>query len=275
MKQGNRNQHSKLLVAVCVLAGLLGALVLSAVLFRAIGTPRREYGELQIQIGATTSPNDYDPEAFYTQEGFLRYSAGEHLVGIDVSAHQGLIDWQLVAESGVEFAIIRAGYRGSSKGLLYEDETFRSNIEGAKAAGIETGVYFFSQARNVQEAREEAEFLLSLLQGEEIELPVFYDWEFIEGSERIGSPAEIPMTDCAVAFCKVIKSAGYEAGVYFNQTYGYYHLDLTKLQNYTLWLAEYGETPTFAYHFDCLQYTDSGTVAGIETAVDLDLWIEE
>ncbi|MGM9563046.1 MAG: glycoside hydrolase family 25 protein [Faecousia sp.] len=219
-----------------------------------------------------TAPlNAYAPEDFYLENGFLRYGT-DSLVGIDVSTHQGLIDWQAVKDAGVEFAIIRAGYRGTTQGLLYEDELFRANLDGAKEAGLLVGVYFFSQAANEEEAAEEAEFVCGLLDGAKLDLPIYYDWEEVSGQSRIPGVAEIPMTECAVAFCEAIKAQGYEAGVYFNQTYGYDHLDLLALQDYSLWLAEYGNTPTFDYHFHCLQYTDSGVVDGIETEVDLNVF---
>lgn len=219
-----------------------------------------------------TAPlNAYAPEDFYLEDGFLRYGT-DSLAGVDVSTHQGLIDWQAVKDAGVEFAIIRAGYRGTTQGLLYEDELFRDNLDGAKEAGLLVGVYFFSQAANGEEAAEEAEFVCALLDGAKLDLPVYYDWEEVSGQSRIPVAAEIPMTECAVAFCEAVKAQGYEAGVYFNQTYGYDHLDLLALQDYSLWLAEYGNTPTFDYHFHCLQYTDSGVVDGIETEVDLNVF---
>ena len=217
--------------------------------------------------------NAYRAEAFYTQDGFMRYADAEYRVGIDVSTHQGLIDWQQVAAAGVQFAILRAGYRGATVGELYEDEQFRYNLEQARAAGLQIGVYFFSQARDEAEAREEAEYVCTLLRGERLDLPVFFDWETVDGSERVSHPSEIDMTACAIAFCETVEARGFDAGVYFNQTYGNHYLELAKLQDYMLWLAEYNDTPGFAYTFDCLQYTDSGTVAGIEGSVDLDLLI--
>lgn len=215
--------------------------------------------------------NTYDAEAFYEENGFLRYRAMQHMVGIDVSEHQQNVDWQAVRGSGVEFVILRVGYRGYTAGGLREDETFRDYYDGARAAGLKIGAYFFSQAMNVQQAREEATYACELLGDRTLDLPLFYDWETVSGSERIPSPDGLPLTDCAVAFCKVVRRNGYDAGVYFNQSLGYRYFDLSRLQDYTLWLAEYDTTPEFHYHFDCLQYTDSGTVNGIEGGVDLDI----
>ena len=176
-----------------------------------------------------------------------------------------------LAASGVQFAILRAGYRGYTEGSIQEDAYFEQNLAGAIDAGLDVGVYFFSQAMDEQEAREEASYACELIGTRKLDLPLFYDWETVSGSERIPTPDGLPLTDCAVAFCKVVRRNGFEAGVYFNQSLGYRYFDLSKLHDYTLWLAEYDTTPEFHYHFDCLQYTDTGTVAGIEGGVDLDI----
>ncbi len=217
----------------------------------------------------TVPKNEYNDQSFYREDGFLRYRDSEHLLGIDVSAHQGVIDWTAVAATGIDFAIIRIGYRGSTVGELYEDEQFRYNLEEAVNAGLQVGVYFFSQALTPEEAAEEAAYACSLLDGFALSLPIYFDWEFIGG--RVESLSDIAMTDCAVAFCEEVEAQGYTAGVYFNQEFGYFYLDMMRLQEYHLWLAEYNETPTFRYHFDCLQFTDSGTIDGIETVVDLNV----
>lgn len=254
---------------VAIALAVAVAIVVVGVLLFLLRSPAEE----EAPSAPTAAENEYDPDAFAMRDGFLRYDGGKHMVGIDVSTHQGVIDWQAVADAGVEFAILRVGYRGSTEGKLYEDEQFHENLAGAKAAGLKVGVYFFSQALDAGEAAEEAGFACDILDGAALDLPVFYDWEEVSGGTRVESAASVPMTECAAAFCRAVEQQGYTAGVYFNQNYGYGHLELEKLQDYTLWLAEYGDTPGFRYHFDCLQYTDSGTVAGIEGSVDLDLWI--
>lgn len=213
--------------------------------------------------------NHYRDEGFFFEDGFMHYSDTPHLKGIDVSVHQGVIDWQAVADSGIDYAIIRAGYRGSTVGELYEDEQFLYNFEEAKNAGIKVGIYFFSQALTTEEAVAEAKFVCDLLEDEQLDFPIYYDWEYIGG--RVSHISDVPLTQCAISFCEEVKAQGYQAGVYFNQEFGYYYLDLTKLQDYHLWLAEYNDIPTFRYHFDCLQFTDSGRIDGIETDVDLNI----
>lgn len=221
--------------------------------------------------GTDIAKNEYHPEAFYQEGGFLHYGGGDHLIGVDVSEHQKEIDWNGVKAAGAEFAILRAGYRGYTEGGLYEDEFFRENYEGAKAAGLQVGVYFFSQAVDEKEAREEAMYVCQLVEDCQLELPVYFDWEMINDSPRIDSPADVPLTECAVAFCEIVEEAGYDAGVYFNQSYGYFRFDLGELQDYNLWLAEYNDIPEFRYHFHCLQYTNAGKVEGITGDVDLDI----
>ena len=219
----------------------------------------------------TRARNQWNPDGFYAENGFLRYRDASHLVGIDVSAHQGEIDWVAVKNAGAEFAIIRIGYRGSTVGDLYEDEQFRANLLGAREAGLRLGAYFFSQAMDPAEAVEEAEYACKLLDGAGLELPLYFDWEVASGGERVRSERDVALTDCAKAFCAAVEARGYRSGVYFNQTQGYQHYDLEALQDYSLWLAEYGDVPTFRYAFHCLQYSDAGQVDGIPTGVDLDL----
>ncbi len=214
--------------------------------------------------------NSYVPEGFYREGEFLRYKEAEHLLGIDVSAHQGVIDWERVTSTGIDFAIIRIGYRGSTVGDLYEDEQFRYNLSEAKKYGLLVGAYFFSQALSEQEALDEARYACELLDGQQLDLPLYYDWEYVSDG-RIKEMSAVPITDCSVAFCEEIRAQGYRAGVYFNQELGYHYLDMLRLQEYELWLAEYNEIPSFRYHFDCLQFTDNGSLDGIETTVDLDI----
>lgn len=219
----------------------------------------------------TRAKNPWNADGFYSENGFLHYRDANHLVGIDVSAHQGAIDWAAVKNAGAEFAVVRIGYRGSTIGELYEDEQFRANLLGAREAGLCLGAYFFSQAMNPAEAVEEAEYACDLLDGAGLELPLYFDWEVASGGERVQSETEVELTDCAIAFCSAVEKRGYRGGVYFNQTQGYLHYDLERLKDYSLWLAEYGDVPTFRYAFNCLQYSDAGQIDGIPTAVDLDL----
>lgn len=219
--------------------------------------------------------NPYDKAAFGLDgTGRVTYEADGRRakMGVDVSSHQQEIDWQAVAADGVEFAMLRLGRRGYTEGGLFMDETFPQNLQGALDAGLEVGVYFFSQAVTPEEAEEEAEFVLEALEGWELTLPVAYDWENIPGDEaRTDGLSGEAMTRCAIAFCERIEAGGFRPAVYFNQTQGYLRYDLRELTEYELWLAEYDAAPDFYYHFDLWQYSQSGRVDGIEGDVDLDL----
>ena len=192
-------------------------------------------------------------------------------VGVDVSSHQQEIDWELVAANGVEFAMIRVGYRGYTEGEIQPDEYFVQNIEGARAAGLDVGVYFFSQALDEQEAIDEANYVLEQIKDYPLSYPVIFDWEDIEADARTDGMDSVQLTKNAIAFCDTIKQAGYRAGVYFNQRFGYEEFDLESLQDYVFWLAEYNDTPSFSFHFQIWQYCNDGRVDGIKTDVDLNL----
>ena len=215
--------------------------------------------------------NPYDKDAFGLDEkGRVTYGTAK--AGIDVSTHQKDIDWQAVAADGIDFAILRLGHRGYTEGGLFLDQTFEQNLRGALDAGLEVGVYFFSQAVTPEEAEEEADYILNVLDGQHLTFPVAFDWESISGDKaRTDGLDGQTLTRCAAAFCKRIEDAGYRPAVYFNRTQGYLHYDLRDLTDYELWLAEYAAAPDFYYHFDLWQYSHTGRVDGIEGDVDLDL----
>ena len=218
--------------------------------------------------------NSYDPEGFGRKNGVMYYKENGVDVarGVDVSVHQGEIDWTKVADAGIEFAMIRVGYRGYSQGALQMDERFRENMDGALAAGLDVGVYFFSQATSVLEAEEEADFVLSAIRGYPIKYPVAFDWEFIDGAEaRTNGMDGDTVTQCATAFCDLISVAGYTPMVYFNQELGYLFYQLDQLDASQFWLAEYDTKPDFFYDFEMWQYTHTGAVPGIQGNVDLNL----
>lgn len=221
--------------------------------------------------------NTYDPSGFYTENGLRRYRTEDMigLAGIDVSSYQQDIDWKMVKDAGVDFAMIRVGYRGYVSGKLDLDDYFLKNMEGAINAGIPVGVYFFSQALNEDEAIEEAEYVLNWIKGYDIHYPVVFDWEEIPADARTDDMNMLMLTSCALAFCKTIEDAGYTPAVYFNQVYGYQQLNLPSLKDYVFWLAEYEDTPSFHFDFQMWQYTNQGTVPGIPGAVDLNIYFKK
>ena len=234
------------------------------------------YKEHQLPVEEGLAVSAWEPMGFTRQEnGWIRYESGEvtALQGIDVSSHQGKIDWEAVAESGISFAMIRVGYRGyGEEGRLVLDEQFHPNMQGAINAGLDVGVYFFSQATSVWEAEEEAKLLLNALEGYEVTWPVVFDWERIaESSARTDGVAGKSVGLMARAFCGMVEQAGYTPGVYFNQNLGYLSLELDELTDCVFWLAQYDERPDFHYHADLWQYSSRGKVPGISVPVDLNL----
>lgn len=234
------------------------------------------YKEHQLPLEEELAVSAWEPSGFTAEEnGWLSYESGgvTALRGIDVSSHQGEIDWKAVAAAGIDFAMIRAGYRGyGEEGRLVQDERFHENMKGALEAGLDVGVYFFSQAVNVWEAEEEAQLLLDSLEGYPVSFPVVFDWERIHtGTARTDAVAGKSIALMARTFCSLVEQAGYTPGVYFNQNLGYLSLDLAALDGCVFWLAEYDAQPDFYYHADLWQYSSTGSVPGIDTAVDLNL----
>lgn len=261
--------------------GLIAAAVLCAAVALFIWEQQPEYftyRDQQLEAIKGVDRNRYDPQAFTQEEnGWITYEKNgrKALTGIDVSVYQGDIDWEAVAQSGVEFAIIRLGYRGYSQGAIQLDRNFEQNMRGALEAGLDVGVYFFSQATTVLEAEEEADFVLENLRGYPISFPVVFDWEFVTADQaRTHEMEGEALTDCALAFCELVATAGYTPMVYFNQDIGYFYYQLDELDQYPFWLAEYDSKPDFFYDFEIWQYTHTGTVPGIQGSVDLNLAFE-
>lgn len=250
---------------------------ISAIIWRTYSYVREHYiifNGYRIPINYDLRANPYDSELFYTQHGRVYYDDPNYDVqyGIDVSYYQKDIDWEAVADDGIDFAIIRVGYRGCSEGTLNEDVRFREYIEGAINAGLDVGVYFFSQAINEEEAIEEAEFLLSLVEDYDINYPVAYDWEPLNYSySRTLNFDYSVLTDCAIAFCDTVAQAGYMPMVYYNPSFAYLRYDLTRLENYIGWMANYTEKTDYYYDFHMWQYGSSGDVDGIEGRVDMNI----
>lgn len=228
----------------------------------------------KVEATEPTRSIPYSPEDFVlNREGFMECVTVPYSTGIDVSFYQGAIDWEKVKADGVEFVFIRIGGRGSTAGELYTDDNAQSYYEGAKAAGLQVGAYFFSQAITEAEAIEEAEFSLQLVENWELDLPIVYDWEYIGPEERTGRINRRLLTQCTLAFCQTIESAGKKPMIYFNESQGKDLLDLEKLQKYPFWLAMYDGQMDFPYRVDYWQYTETGKVDGIDAKVDLNIYL--
>lgn len=213
----------------------------------------------------------------YTGKGSEEY---ECLQGIDVSEHQGTIDWQAVAEAGYQFAFIRVGFRGYGKaGTLVEDSMAVENLQQAQAAGLHVGTYFFSQALNEEEAAEEAALSVSVIEksGVEPDLPLMYDPEIIKDDD--GRANDITRDQVALntaAFRETVEtSSTCRVDIYSNLPWEHNYFDTDTMNRYEIWYADYEPLPQTPYHFTWWQYTNEGTVPGIEGVVDLDLWLRK
>ena len=192
-------------------------------------------------------------------------------VGIDVSKWNGEIDWDKVKNAGVEFSIIRAGYRGSVTGSLVVDPRFAENMRGAATSGIPVGVYFFTQAVNEVEAVEEASAVLELIREYNLEYPVFIDTEGAGGNGRADGLDVDTRTRVCEAFCRTITNAGYTAGVYASRNWYNNNLHTENLEQYCIWLAEYRSVPVYQGYYQMWQYTSKGSIDGIEGNVDMNV----
>lgn len=212
----------------------------------------------------TTDPNNW----IYLDENGAKAS----IRGIDVSKYQGTIDWKKVAEAGVDYAIIRLGYRGMNEGTLELDPVFEKNMEGAAAAGIKTGVYFFSQAVTKKEAEEEADFVLRAISKYKVTYPVIFDTERVATyNARANGLSYEDRTDMCITFCDRVAAAGYTPMIYANTKYMIMGINLERLEKYDKWFAVYSDKITFPYDFQMLQYSESGSIPGIKGNVDLDI----
>lgn len=217
----------------------------------------------------------YQWENLISENGrFSYYLDGRNAsrTGIDVSEHQGYIDWDSVARDDIDFAMVRIGNRGATSGALNIDDYAMHNLDGCQESGIECGAYFFSQAVSVEEAEEEADFVLATLHGRKLQMPIAYDHEPVHGVDgRADTLDDATLTACAKAFCDRIESAGYDSMVYGNAS-DLARFDDALRQRYGVWFAEYDvEHPSINAGFTIWQYSNAGSVSGVDTAVDLNI----
>ncbi len=243
------------------------------------------YGPIWVPALTSVRKNEYIPELFIKNEldGTITYddpSAGIHgIPGIDVSVHQGYIDWEEVRAAGYEFAMIRCANRGYVTGLVVEDANFKQNIENAIDAGMKVGVYIFSQALTTDEALEEAEFVIDLLDGYDIDYPVAFDWEVVNDPD--GDTARTKyidpqqLTDNFLVFAKRLEIEGYTPVIYANKKTAVWKYDLSRVADYDIWFAGYDDTPTLFYDCSMWQYSSKGQVPGIDGSVDLNLCFKD
>lgn len=237
------------------------------------------YGEIFFPVFADVPACQLDMEQLVTRNGYSFYTQnGEitSIAGVDVSEHQGTIDWQKVKNAGIEFALIRVGYRTYGGGDITLDTTFEENLRNADKAGIKLGVYFYSQAVTPEEAIAEADIVIDAIEPFNITYPVVFDWELIyNDSARTDKVSVDTLAECCISFCERVKSAGYTPMIYQNKNTSMFKLDLPRLQDYDFWLAEYNDKPTYYYDYQMWQYTSTGKVPGINGDVDLNICFKD
>lgn len=231
------------------------------------------------KISSKVARHNYDLERFQLDDdGYMRYSDDNiknAKLGIDVSGHQGTIDWDQVKEAGIQFAMIRLGYRGYTQGGLALDDNYVTNIETALESKMPVGVYFYTQAVSYEEGVEEAQYVLKNIADYKISYPVVIDTEKMEADgARANDISNEERTDAIVGFCDTIKDAGYTPMIYANRNWYAQNLDMDRLGDYQLWLAQYSNVPDFPYLFTGWQYTSEGSVPGISGSVDIDVWMK-
>ena len=231
-----------------------------------------------VPINENLQKNDYALENLnILEDGEVQYMQDGQVVshkGIDVSKHQGNIDWTKVAADGVEFAFIRVGLRGyGTEGKLVEDEYFEQNIKGALQAGIKVGVYFYSQAITDEELLEEANLVLEKVKPYNIELPIVFDVEKVSGGKGRANELSVEeRTRLTALFCQTVQDAGYKPMIYHNMEMGTLMLDLGQLEQYDKWFAYYNDDLYYPYAYKVWQYSEKGAVDGINEEVDLNIW---
>lgn len=249
-----------------LLCGLVCLLSLSGCLKPTVSPPHQT-------TAPTPPPPPYEGVTFtYNERGFLTSEDIPCIPGIDVSYYQGAIDWAQVKAAGVEFVMIRLGYRSYKDGLLHADPRAEENLQGAKEAGLKIGAYFFSQATSPAQAQEEAQYALEILGETKLDLPLAYDWEYINENVPSAQVTGPVLEQCVRSFCDTVAQAGYETMIYFNQDLAKTRLDLDKLQEFPFWLAMYQDQLTFSRKIRLWQYSDKGRVPGIKGNVDLNLY---
>ena len=217
--------------------------------------------------------NIYQQTGFSKEKGLMTYDDDHYTskAGIDISTYQKNINWKKVKKSGIEFVMIRVGYRSTDTGEIFKDKEFESNYKGAKKAGLNVGVYFFSQAVTRKEAKEEARFVVKNLRRKKIDYPVAFDMEDTKDEDRHEELTRKKRTEMADVFCQVIEENGYDAMIYAYPHWVYTKVDYTRLTRYNMWLAHYTTYSTYPFHYLMWQYTDKGKVPGISGKVDRDI----
>lgn len=264
-----KRKRQKIVKETYILIGIAAAVMISSMLFVNINHQKvlREQSTL-VSFEYPFPTNTYQWDALNSQDYLMSYEDDTYTSqqGIDVSVHQGDIDWKQVADAGIDFAFVRAAYRGYGSGEFYADDNFDANMQGAADNGIDTGIYVFSQAVTVEEAAQEADYAIASAKKYKVALPIVFDMEgTIDGeSGRVMSITSEKRTQMAVTFMNRVKAAGYDTMYYGSTSILESLFDLEYVQEYPLWVAEYDAPyPGYPYQFDYWQYSCTAEIPGI------------
>ena len=228
-----------------------------------------------VQINPYWEKNNYDFTNLVSNNGKLKYySDGKKIsyLGVDISRYQKEVDFASLKAEGVEYVMIRLGARGYKTGALQLDEYFTQNLQGAKDAGLDIGIYFYSQAVSTAEAQEEAALVIDNLKDQKITYPIAFDMEFVENdTSRVETLSRDERTAISLAFLSKIQEAGYIPMLYGNTEWLVKRIDLSKLKDYSIWLAEEADIPKYPYTYEMWQYTKQGSISGIEGFADMNI----
>ena len=266
-----KSTKSELLKALIIVATIV---IISSIIFLIYKAYLFDNKYSGLEASKEIPLNDFNLEKLKNDKnGYMCYEDDRYKsrLLIDVSSHNGEIDWDKVKGAGIDGVMIRLGYRGYGDATIVEDECFQKNIAGAKDAGLKVGVYFFSQATTPEEAIEEAEYVTKKIWGRGVTLPVAFDMEPFMGNERFINHDIKSKTEMADAFLKVISKFGYEPILYGNPTWLSNDVDISKLTEYPVWLAHYTFSTEWPYKFRMWQFTSNGRVNGINGDVDINL----
>jgi len=228
-----------------------------------------------VAISPYLTKNTYDLTKFVMSNDVMKYiddGKTKSFFGTDISKYQGTVNFTQLKNAGVDFVMLKVGGRGYGSGVVTLDENFATNIENAAAAGLDIGLYFYSQAINTQEAIDEANIVLASIGEYVIKYPIAFDMEFVDNdTARIEGLSKADKTTIAKAFMDTISAAGYRTMLYGNKEWLIKEIDLTKLSGYEIWLSQAASVPDYPYKYSMWQYSTSGNVSGINGYANLNI----
>lgn len=236
------------------------------------------YNFAEINNNLAKSIIDNDKISIDDKTGYYSYEDDkyESVAGVDLSVYQGDVDFSKVKNAGFDYCMLRVGYRTYGGGVVTADANFETYVSDAIKNDLDVGVYFFTSAITTAEAKEEAEFVLDSIKPYNINYPVVLDVEeIVSGTSRQESLSVEELTEIVKTFCETIEDAGYDVMIYSNLKGFIANVNLEELEDYDKWFANYDTTPYYPYKFTMWQYSQSGSVDGIDGDVDLDIYLKE